>query len=47
MNQEELEAYAKKKEEERKGQAHDIFHKFFECEFTNSFYQILCKTSSE
>ena len=29
MNQEELEAYAKKKEEERKGQAHDIFSRNF------------------
>ena len=30
MNQEELEAYAKKKEEERKGQAHDIFSRIFQ-----------------
>ena len=30
MNQEELEAYAKKKEEERKGQAHDMFSRIFQ-----------------
>ena len=43
MNQEELEAYAKKKEEERKGQAHDIFSRIFQIRiYKFILYQILC-----
>ena len=42
MNQEELEAYAKKKEEERKGQAHDIFSRIFQIRI----YKFILKQTS-